>query len=335
MKKIKMIITVLLIVALMVTGCSSNTSSENDVTDSKVKVALITASGGLGDRSFNDAAYEGFKKAEAELNVEIKVVEPQSSADYLQSLKLVASSDYQLIMVVGNDWEDALNTVAPNYPEKNFVGVNIKNEGDNIAVAKFADHEGSFVVGALAGLMSESGTVGFVGGMDIPAIKRFAVGFEEGAKYANPEVEVLSTYVGSFADPFKGKEFSIQLIGEGADVIFGAAGKTGEGIYEALRENDGIYAIGVDQDQDYIFEGRILTSMMKKVDVAAYDFIQQTVEGTFESGIKVYGLKEGGVGMSEMKFTKDIIPADVLEKVESIQQEVIDGSVTVTDVFNQ
>lgn len=302
---------------------------------SAIKVALLTSSGGLGDRSFNDAAFEGFKRAEEDFGVEIKVVEPQSAADYLQSLKLIASAGYDTIMVVGNDWGDALETVMPSYPDINFVGVNLNNEASNLSVARFADHEGSFMVGALAALMSESGTIGFVGGMDIPAIVRFYTGYEEGAKHVNPDIKVIPAYVGSFADPLKGKEFSTQLINEGADIIFHAAGKTGEGLFEALADNEGVYGIGVDQDQDYILEGRILTSMMKKVDVAAYKYIEETVNGSVITGTTVYGLKEGGVGMSEMKYTKDLIPAEVLEQLEAIKMEVVEGKIVVTDVFNQ
>jgi basic membrane protein A len=337
MKKISVLVAFMLIISLVFVGCSSKVenSSNNDSSSENIKVALITSNGGLGDRSFNDSAYNGFKRAEEELGVEIKVIEPQSSADYVQSLKLAAGADYEFIMVVGNDWGDALNTVVPNYPDKKFAAVNVNSVADNLAIARFNDHEGSFLVGALASLMSETGSIGFIGGMDIPAINRFAVGFEEGAKYVNPDIKVLPTYVGSFSDPSKGKEFAVQLIGEGADIIFHAAGKTGEGLFEALKENTGVYGIGVDQDQDYIVEGKILTSMMKKVDEAAFDFIKQTIEGTFTSGEKVYGLAENGVGLSEMKYTQDIIPTDVLEKLEVIKQEIIDGKIVVTDVFAQ
>lgn len=337
MKKLSMSISIILVMLLVFVGCNSKTENTSDkVTSSKtMKAVLLTSAGGLGDRSFNDSAYNGFKKAEEELGVEIKIIEPQSTADYLQSLKLAASTDAEFIMTVGNDWGDAINTVAPNYPDKKFAGVNINSEADNLAVARFADHEGSFLVGALASLMSESGTIGVIGGMDIPGINRFVVGFEEGAKYANSNIKVVPTYVGSFADPSKGKEFAKQLIGEGADVIFTAAGKSSEGLFEALKESEGIYGIGVDQDQDYIVEGKILTSMMKKVDVAAYKFIKEVKEGTFTSGLKVYGLAENGVGISEMKYTKDIIPTDVLEKLEDIKQQIIDGKIIVTDVFAQ
>ncbi|GKX30638.1 BMP family ABC transporter substrate-binding protein [Vallitalea longa] len=332
MKKISALLSFILIISMIFTGCSSE---NNDSTDKTIKVALITSSGGLGDRSFNDSAHEGFKKAEEELGVEIKVIEPQSTADYLQSLKLASSADYDFIMAVGNDWGDAINSVIPNYPDKKFAGVNVDCTGDNLAVARFADHEGSFLVGALASLMSKSGTVGFIGGMDIPGINRFAVGYEEGAKYVNPDIKVLPTYVGSFADPSKGKEFAVQLIDEDADVIYHAASKSGEGLFEALKEKEGVYGIGVDQDQDYIVEGKILTSMVKNVGNAAYDFIKQVKEDTFTSGEKIYGLAENGVGITELKYTKDIIPQEVLDQLDTIKQDIIDGKITVTDVFNK
>lgn len=341
MKKIITCVMMLVMALGVLTGCgtqatagSADGNNQEEKKDGK-KVALITSVGGLGDRSFSDAAWSGFQKAEQELGVEIKVIEPQSVADYQTSLTSVADTGFEFIMVVGNDWADALNTVAPQYPETKFLGVNLNIELDNVAVAKFADHEGSFIVGALAAMVSESGIIGFIGGNDVPAINRFYVGYEEGAKYVNPEIKVIPTYVGSFADPGKGKEFAIQLISQKADVIFHAAGKSGEGLFEALKETDGVYGIGVDQDQDYIVEGKILTSMVKRVDVAAYDCIKQIVEGNFGAGNKVYGLKEGGVGSSDMTFTKDKIAEETLAQLETIKQGVSDGSIKVTDVFEQ
>ncbi len=340
MKKLLALLLVVLLSVSMFAGCSQGESAaEMETTkqenDNHVKVVLLTSAGGLGDRSFNDAGFAGLKRAEEELGAEIKVIEPQSSADYLQSLKTAASLDYDFVMVLGNDWADALETVMPNYPDVKFGGVNLKTEADNLAVAKFSDHEGSYLAGALAAQMTESGTIGVIGGMDIPAIKRFVVGFEEGAKHADSDVTVISTYVGSFSDPNKGKEFALQLINEGADVIYHVAGKTGEGLFSAVKENEGVYAIGVDQDQDYIAEGKILTSMIKRVDVAVYDFVKQVKEETFTAGVHVYGVAEDGVSLSEMTYTKDIIPAEVLENIETIRQEIENGTIQVTDVFEQ
>lgn len=341
MKLNKMLLGVvaMLMVGSTFVGCASKVATGTEgsevVAQSDMKVALLTGVSGLGDRSFGDAAWAGFQRAEKELGVEIKVVEPQSIADFQTSLTTVADAGFDFIMTVSNDWVDALSTVAPNYPETMFAGVNLNMAADNVSIAKFADHEGSFLVGALAALMSETNTIGFIGGNDVPAINRFYVGYEEGAKFVKPEIKVIPTYVGSFADPGKGKEFALQLMSQDADIIFHAAGKTGEGLFEAIKDAEGVFGIGVDQDQDYIVEGKILTSMVKKVDVAAYDFIESAIEGTFTAGDKVYGLAEGGVGTSEMKYTKDMIPAEVLEQVKDIEKQIIDGTITVTDVFEQ
>ena len=341
MRKVLALFLVVLMSVSVFAGCSKGDSTATGETSeaaesaTPVKVVLLTSSGGLGDRSFNDAAYAGLKRAEEELGAEIKVIEPQSSADYLQSLKTAASLNYDLVMTVGNDWADPLETVMPNYPDVKFGGINLKTEADNLAVAKFSDHEGSYLAGALAAKMTESGTIGVIGGMDIPAIKRFVVGFEEGAKYANPDVTVIPTYVGSFADPNKGKEFALQLMNEGADVIYHVAGKTGEGLFAAVKENDGVYAIGVDQDQDYIVEGKVLTSMIKRVDVAVYDFTKLVKEDAFTPGVHVYGVAEDGVSLSEMTYTKDLIPAEALEEIETIREQIADGTIKVTDLFEQ
>lgn len=333
MKKITTkLLLALLITSVFLVGCS-NDKKEETPKEEKVKVALVTAVGGLGDRSFNDSAWEGFKRAEEELNVEIKVVEPQSVADYANALKSVASSGFDFVMAVGNDMADALTIMSEQYPDVYFAGVNVDVDAPNVAVARFADHEGSFLVGALASLMSKSGVIGFIGGMDVPAINRFYKGYEEGALYANPDIDILKSLVGTFADPAKGKEFALELNSNDADVIFHAAGKTGEGLFEAVKEIDDLYAIGVDQNQDYIVEGKVLTSMQKKVDNAAYDLIKSTIEDNFESGVKVYGLKEGGVGITEMEFTKDLIPAEVMAKLDEITKGISNGDIKVTDIF--
>lgn len=336
---IKKLIVLLLVLSLsvsMLVGCTTgkDENGNGDKTE-KVKVALVTSSGGLGDRSFNDAAWEGFKKAKEDLGVEIKVVEPQSVADYANSLKSVADSGFKFVMAIGNDWADALTTISAQYPDVKFAGVNITVDATNVAVARFGDHEGSFLVGALASLMSKTGTVGFIGGNDVPAINRFYAGFEEGAKYANPEIKVLKTFVGTFSDPGKGKEFALQLYSDGADIIYHASGKTGEGLFEAVKEVDDLYAIGVDQNQDYIAEGKVLTSMEKRVDVAAYDLIKSITDNSFKAETKIYGLNEGGVGMTEMEFTKDLIPQEILDKLSEIREKISNREIKVTDIFEQ
>ena len=328
-----------LLVSTLFIGCSKSTevkdSNSTETIENPIKVALVTSSGGLGDRSFNDAAYEGLQKAKSDYDIEIKVIEPQGVSDYQQSLKLISTAGYDLIITVGNDWSDALSVIAPNFPDTKYAAINLNMSLDNLQVAKFADHEGSFLAGAMAGLMTKTNKVGFIGGMDVPAITRFYVGYEEGAKYVNKDIEVIPTYVGSFADPFKGKEFALQLIGEGCDIIFHAAGKTGEGLFDAIKTSDDVYAIGVDRDQDSIVEGKILTSMIKSVDAAIYDMAGSFVDGTFETGDVTYGLAENGVGLSEMKYTKDKIPAAVLEQLDDIESKIISGEIVVTDIFEK
>lgn len=335
-KKIIALILVLTMGVSLLVGCTNNDNGNENVVDNgagDIKVALVTSAGGLGDRSFNDAAWEGFERAEAELGVEIKVVEPQSVADYSNSLSSVADSGFDFVMVVGNDWADTLTTVAAQYSDVKFAGVNINVEAPNVAIARFSDHEGSFLVGALAALMSDSGTIGFIGGSDVPAINRFFVGYEEGAKYAKSDINVLNSYVGSFADPGKGKEFALQQNNNGADIIFHAAGKTGEGLFEAVKEVEKLFAIGVDQDQDYIAPGKVLSSMEKRVDVAAFDFINQVVEGNFVAEETIYGLAEDGVGLTDMEYTKEIISQEVLKQIDDIKEKIVNGEIEVTDVF--
>lgn len=266
----------------------------------------------------------GFQKAESELGVEIKVLEPQSVADYLTSITSLARVGFDLVIAVGADQSDALTSAKEQFPDVKFAGINIALEGDNTTVVKFSDHEGSFLAGAIAALFTSTGKIGFIGGADVPAINRFYVGYEEGAKYTNPDVEIVSSYVGSFADPGKGKEFALQLISQEVDIIFQVGGKTGEGVFEAVKDNENVFAIGVDQDQDYIVEGKILTSMIKRVDVAVYDIIKTVVDGNFTSGDKIYGLSEDGVGLSEMIYTKDLIPEDVLNTLVSLKQNIIE-----------
>lgn len=327
-----------LVASMALSGCSgSGKAPAESGGDKKMKVALITGAGGLGDRSFNDSAWAGFQKAEKELGVEIKAIEPATVAEYATSLRTAADGGYDFIMTAGSDWGDTVNELAPKYPNIKFGAINITCELDNVAVAKFSDFESGFMAGALAGLMTETNKVGYIGGMDVPAIQRFEVGYEEGVQYVNPDAEVLDTYVGSFGDPGKGKEFAIQLFSQGADVIYHGAGKSGEGMFDAVKNaEDGCYVIGCDSDQDYIVEGKVLASTLKRVDVASYDFIKMAKEGNFKSGDQIYNLANGGIGFSDMTYTKGKIVSDeVVAKLDEIREDIKNGKIQITDVFQQ
>ena len=348
----KKMISLLLVAALSIStlfGCGSTEDSDkkkaagnDNITEEKedkskaadVKVALICSSSGLGDNSFNDAAWEGFNKAEKEFGVEIKVVEPSEVADYLTSASTLAEAGYQMIFATGNDWGDTLTEVASLYPETYFVGLNVDAEGDNVAVAQTADNEIGYLAGALAAMMSQNHSVGFLGGKDVPSQERFKVGYSEGAAYVNKECEVLATYVGAFNDPTTGKEYALEMINQGADVIFHTAGQSGQGLFEAVRENDTVYAIGVDSNQDAQVEGKVLTSAMKRLDTISYDMIEKVIHGKFETGKVIYNLENEGVGLTTFEFTKDVIGEENLTKLDEIKQEIIDGTIKVTDTYD-
>lgn len=299
------------------------------------KVALIASSSGLGDRSFNDAAWEGFNNAQNDLGVEIKVVEPKDVADYVSSASALAEAGYQMIFATGSDWGDTITEVSTLYPDVKFVGLNVNATGDNVAIARTADHQIGFLAGALAAMMSQTGTVGYIGGKENASQVRFNTAYVEGAKYVSDSTNVLTAWAGAFNDPAKGKEYALELANQGADVIFHTAGQTGNGLFEAIQELDNVYAIGVDSNQDYIVEGKVLTTAEKHLQVIAYDMIEKLINGTFTAGVNLYDLANDGVGLTDMEFTKDLIGAERLAKLDEIKAGIIDGSIHVTDTFEQ
>ena len=202
-----------------------------------IKVTFIATDTGLGDRSFNDSTWEGVQRAHDELGVEISIIEPDSVADMGTAIMTAVQSGSDLILGFGGSWADPLSEYCDRFPDVYFGGLNCNVTADNLQMAKTADHQGSFLAGALAATMTKTGTVACLGGQDADNINRFITGFEEGVKYVNPDVTVLKSYVGSYSDPALGKEYSLQLMNEGADIIFHIAGGTGEGLFEAAREN--------------------------------------------------------------------------------------------------
>lgn len=336
----KFMLTGLLILA--VSGCAAKAEETAAVSapgqstgDSGIKAVLVTTTGGLGDRSFQDSAWAGLQQAEEELGVEIAVIEPKTNADYGSSFVAAVNGGANIVFALGNDFTDTLNEYAPKFPEVKFVGLNSQAAGDNVKVAKTADHEGSFLVGALAAMMSETDSIGAIGGIEGDNIKRFLVGYEEGAQYVNPDITVLKSYVGSFSDPAKGKEFAIQLKNQNADIIYQVAGGTGVGIFEAVKENKGLYGIGVDADQDGLAEGKILTSMIKNCNVVTYSSVKELLDGEFTSGDEIYNLANEGVGLSDMIYTRDLIGEEKLNELVVIKEKIASGEIKVTDVLEQ
>ncbi|MFW6367010.1 MAG: BMP family lipoprotein [Spirochaetota bacterium] len=326
----KKVLAVMLVAALVcAAGCGKQGEQKQE--EKTVKVGIVLSIGGLGDKSFNDAAYRGLEWAKRDFDMEFNYVEPASTAEDEQFLTQYAQSGYDLIIATGFLMKDACEKVAKQYPDTKFAIIDSVIDLPNVSSLTFKEHEGSFLVGALAGLMTESNTIGFVGGMEIPLIKKFEYGYEQGAKYTNPNVKILSLYTtgqNPFNDPVQGKDNALNQIGQGADVVYHAAGGTGLGVIEACKEK-GVWAIGVDSNQDGVAKGTVLTSMLKKVDVAVYDTVKSVIEGNFESGVQSFGVKEGGVGTTDFEFTRDKIPAEYLVQLDEIKELIKTGELEV------
>lgn len=309
------------------------------------KVAMITSQGGLGDRSYNDSGYVGLQRCEKELGIEVKVIE---SADPVgegeQLLRTAADTGFDLVTTLEYSHFDPLARVAPDYPNTKFAIVNIAVDQPNVISVLYKEHEASFLAGALAMMVSTmqgndkvnpEAIIGAIGGTQSPGIDKFIVGYEEGAKYINPDAQVLSAYSNSFGDPAKGQELALAMYDQGADIVYQIAGGTGEGVFQAAADSNH-YAIGVDSDQDYIKPGFILTSMIKRVDTAVFDLCKRLVDGTLQGGTTVeYGLSEQGVELSPMTHTKAALPADFFTKLEELKAKIISGEIQVTDVTKQ
>ena len=328
---------------------------------SKPRIALVTDTGKVNDGTFNQFAYEGAKKAADELGLEFTFIETQASADYVKNIQTFVDEKYDVIITVGFLIADATQAAAAAHPEIKFIGVDqtysakapvatavpsaatavpvTEDEAmtDNLVTLRFREDQAGFLAGALAGMVTKSGTIGIVAGMEIPPVKKYRNGYENGAKYVNPEVNALGVYVPSFIDSALGASTAEQMIGDGADVIFGAGGQTGSGGITAAAAK-GVYVIGVDQDEyaGPTFQGgkasgagKVLTSAIKRVDVAVYDQIKAIAAGTFKGKHAViYEAKDNGVGLAPYHNTDAAIPAAVKARIVEIQKALADGTLT-------
>jgi len=313
---------------------------------SAVDVGIVFDVGGRGDKSFNDGAYLGGERAERELGAHVRFIEPGDGSDRESGLRLLAAEGMDLVVGVGFIFSDDLTQLAKEYPNTKFAGIDYSIGVDslgrpippppNLAALKFREEEGSFLVGALAALVSKTGKVGFVGGMNFPLIHKFDAGFRAGVKHVCPRCTVISQYAGvtpeAFRNPGRGKELALSQYQQGVDVIYHAAGSTGLGVFEAARQT-GKLAIGVDADQYQEAPGYILTSMVKGVDVAVYEATQWVKDGTFKGGVYQLGLKEGGVGYVFDEHNQALIPAAVRARVEQLREEIVAGRIKVPDTL--
>lgn len=327
--------------AMVVTGCGSKEepkeaettqTQETEKTESALKVALVVA-GGLGDRSFYDSSNEGLEMIKKDFGVEGKVLECKNDPTLFTEQLVQASNISEVVVVVGFEFYDVIQEVAVEFPAVKYIYIDNVIEGvENITCIDYKENEGSFLAGALAAMTTKTGKIGMVGGMDIPVIRNFQVGYEAGAKYVNPEIKVETIFAGDFEDPAKGKESALALYGKDIDIIFQVAGKTGEGVFEAAKDN-GKMAIGVDSDQRYINPEVIVASMVKGVSLSIYESVERINANTFESGKSYeYGAKENGVKIAY--GTEDmvqIVTDDTKAKIEELTQKIIAGEIVVPE----
>lgn len=299
--------------------------------------AVIFDMGGKFDKSFNQGAYEGAERYKGESGDEYREFEVTNPAQREQAIRKMAQRKADPVVGIGFAQGPAMETVSGEYPDTRFTIIDMVVDQPNVQSVVFKEHEGSFLVGLLAAMKSESGKVGFVGGMDIPLIRKFACGFEQGAKHANADVEVIQNMTGTtpsaWNDPGRGAELSRGQFDRGVDVIFAAAGGTGVGVYQAAADG-GKYAIGVDSNQNYLHPGVMLTSMLKRVDNAVYEAMSTAKAGTWKPGIKVLGLAEDGVGWALDEHNEALITDEMKAAAEAAKAAIIAGEITVHDYMS-
>lgn len=330
------VLVVALSVGLFLPGMSSPATG---AAMKKMRVGMVYDVGGRGDLSFNDMAYAGLSKAQKDFaaKVEVKDLEPTAGGENREELlRLLAGEKYDLIFGIGFLFTDSITRVAKQFRGVRFGIVDgFIDKEPNVTSLLFSEHEGSFLVGAAAALKSQSGKIGFVGGMKIPLIEKFEAGYIAGAKYVKPSIEVFSDYAGTtgeaFRDPVKGKELATAQYDRGADIIYHASGGTGIGVFEAAVAKKK-WAIGVDADQSLTAKpdqrAQILTSMMKRVDVAVYETIRDLVGGKSKAGVRAFGLKEGGVGYAVNQHNRELMKS-ISPRLEALKRDIIAGKIKV------
>ncbi len=296
--------------------------------------ALIFDLGGKFDKSFNESAYNGAVRWAEETGGSFDEVELQSDAQREQALRRFADAGNSPIVMAGFAFANALSEVAPDYPDTEFVIIDMVVDAPNVRSVVFNEHEGSYLVGMMAAMASETGTVSFVGGMDIPLIRRFACGYAQGVQAVNADATVIANMTGTtpsaWNDPVKGSELTLAQIGQGSDVVFAAAGGTGLGVLQAAAD-EGILSIGVDANQNYLHPGQVLTSMLKRVDNAVYEAM---AADDLQMGFNVMGIGNGGVGYALDEFNADLVTAEMQAAVDAAAASITAGELAVHDYMS-
>ncbi len=331
--KLKKLLTVGLVTVMsasMLVGCSSK-APKNASKEKVFKIAMVTDTGGVNDESFNQSSWSGLEKIKAKYGdkVEVKYLESKQDADYVPNVETLVDEDTDLIIGVGFKLADSIGEAAKNYPEQQFALIDAAypKQPENVTSLLFEDNVSSYLTGLIAGKMTETNKVGFIGGMKGEVIDRFDYGFRAGVEASNPNAKVVVQYANSFSDSALGKSIANQMNKDGADIIFSAAGACGIGAIEAAKEN-GKKAIGVDQDQNKLAPENIITSAMKNIDVAVFNLSKTVIDGKYEGGkVIVNTLDMGGVGIAPTSDKN--VPPDVLEYVQAEAEKIKAGDIKV------
>jgi basic membrane protein A and related proteins len=302
------------------------------------KVGLVLDRGGKDDKSFNTSAFEGANRAKEKLGVQLKYVEATDDNAFEPLMRAFAQRSFDLIIGIGFAQKEAIQKIAAQYPKRHFAIVDAQVDAPNVCSLLFEEHQGAFIVGAIAAMTSQTGKIGFVGGMDIPLIRRFWLAYEAGAKKIKPDILVLANYVGitseAWNNPPKAKELAIAQYDAGADIIFAAAGASGLGVFDAAEEKQK-FAIGVDANQDWVKPGLVLTSMLKRVDEAVYSTIAAAKAGTFKAGVQRFGLENKGIDYSIDQHNAKILTEPVRKRADELKAEIVAGKIDVPDYYKR
>lgn len=303
-----------------------------------IKVGLIYDVRGRGDLSFCDAAYAGAKKAEEKWEIKLTEINPVQNTDTEMAVRRLAKLKFDLIIGVGFLFREPMERVAPDFPDVNFALIDAVAKPENVASLIYKAHEGTFLAGVIAAMKTQTKKVGFVGGMKIPLVEAFEIGFAAGINATNPEIELLVNYVGvtpqAFDNPAKGKELALAQYKKGADIIIAAAGASGLGVLEAAKQTKK-YIIWVDSNGNGLIPGQVLTSVIKGVELSVFQMIGDVVSGTFTGGVKNYGLKEGGIEFIVDDDNRSLLSEDILKKVEEFKSKIIAGEIEVPHLRSQ
>lgn len=337
---LKKFVTITMIASLLtscITGCNNNknNASNNNSDNGEYSIAMITDVAGVNDHSFNQSAWEGLEKAKKELGVNVKYLESKQDADYSTNVETLVDEEVDIIIGVGSKLAPTIEQAAKDYPNQKFVIVDetYKDIPSNVESILFNAEQSAYLVGLIAGKMTKSNNVGFIGGMDLSVINTFKYGYMAGVKTANSKCEIQSQYANSFTDQAKGKAISNQMMSNGADIMFIAGGDVGTGAIEAIKEANK-YAIGVDRDQSDLAPDNVLTSAIKRVDIGVYETVRRFIEGKFEGGSETtYGLEEGAVGIPDT--TSKLVPQDVLDYVDEETKKLESGEIVAPKNENE